>query len=724
MSKRKAAAVEEIVPSIGDTDRGVGSSDSSDSIEETVGVGDAQESRNEGLTSSSISKPKRGKKSIVWTVFTELQRKEGEVKRAKCNYCSVTYQVEGGKHGTSNMRRHMKTCKNRPGQEGPMDDYTISYVGGNEGNVHNEMKLQKYDANLIRQKLVEWIVCDEMSFRVVESAKFKDLMRTCEPRFQVPSRITIARDVFKLYCAEKDKLKAAFKGNVGRVSITTDTWTSSNNVNYMCVTAHFLDRSWEMHKRIISFRVIEDHRGESIGKQLEQVFKDWGLEKIMCITLDNARGNDVAVDWIKKYGTNHVLGGEHIHVRCFAHVLNILVKYGLQKSDPSIERIRTAVKYVRSSPKRHKKILECVEAVGILCSQGLRCDVPTRWNSTYLMLEAAEKYEKAFDRLFDDDAGYRRAFESSTVLSSPGFDDWEKARKLIPFLKPFFTATSLLSGTSYVTINQYFGQFCKIRNLLRNANQNPESLVNDIATEMMVKYDEYFGNLNKVNLFVYVSLVLDPRSKLEVVKKGLMQAFTDDGVAQDLYGKTEALLRKMFEEYSIALGAPLVTSTSRGNAPRSSSEEADFLGLFDIVCEGSDDPNSGAESELDMYLVEARQKPIVDWDVLTWWKVNDARYPILASMARDLFGIPASSVASESAFSTGGRVITDRRNSLRPTTVEALLCTQSWLNNVSTIDNEEVIVDDDTAEMIEAAAIEGTVLIFHFLLTTFELIQC
>ena len=62
----------------------------------------------------------------------------------------------------------------------------------------------------------------------------------------------------------------------------------------------------------------------------------------MCINLDNARGNDV-VDWIKKYGTNHVLGGEHIHVRCFAHVSNILVKYGLQKSNPSIERIRIAV---------------------------------------------------------------------------------------------------------------------------------------------------------------------------------------------------------------------------------------------------------------------------------------------------------------------------------------------------------------------------------------------
>jgi hypothetical protein len=47
-------------------------------------------------------------------------------------------------------------------------------------------------------------------------------------------------------------------------------------------------------------------------------------------------------------------------------------------------------------------------------------------------------------------------------------------------------------------------------------------------------------------------------------------------------------------------------------------------------------------------------------------------------IARDLLAIPASSVASESAFSTSKKIINDFRSSLLPEIVEALICTQDW----------------------------------------------
>ena len=67
-------------------------------------------------------------------------------------------------------------------------------------------------------------------------------------------------------------------------------------------------------------------------------------------------------------------------------------------------------------------------------------------------------------------------------------------------------------------------------------------------------------------------------------------------------------------------------------------------------------------------------------EILSLWKASQFRFLKLASMARDVLSIPISTVASESTFSVGGRVIDQFRSSLRLNTVEALVCTRDWLD--------------------------------------------
>ena len=59
--------------------------------------------------------------------------------------------------------------------------------------------------------------------------------------------------------------------------------------------------------------------------------------------------------------------------------------------------------------------------------------------------------------------------------------------------------------------------------------------------------------------------------------------------------------------------------------------------------------------------------------------MNQSKYPILSTIAHDIFAIPSSTVTSESAFSLGGRIVDPFRASLTPRMVEALVCTSDWL---------------------------------------------
>ena len=90
------------------------------------------------------------------------------------------------------------------------------------------------------------------------------------------------------------------------------------------------------------------------------------------------------------------------------------------------------------------------------------------------------------------------------------------------------------------------------------------------------------------------------------------------------------------------------------------------------------------KTKVDQYLSEASELPCaLGFDILGWWRVNSTKYKILFHVALDVMAVPVSSVASESALNTGGRVLDSFRSSLSPLTVETLICCQNWLRSTS-----------------------------------------
>jgi len=77
---------------------------------------------------------------------------------------------------------------------------------------------------------------------------------------------------------------------------------------------------------------------------------EWGcIDHIFTITIDNGSSNDGPINYIKdlnKSWEGTMLRHEFIHMRCCAHIVNMIVKSGLEVTNDSIDKIRIAVMFV------------------------------------------------------------------------------------------------------------------------------------------------------------------------------------------------------------------------------------------------------------------------------------------------------------------------------------------------------------------------------------------
>lgn len=86
--------------------------------------------------------------------------------------------------------------------------------------------------------------------------------------------------------------------------------------------------------------------------------------------MDNAYSNDKSIRYLATMlrGPHSFLDFKYLHLRCCAHIINLVVKDGLEEHFDSIKKIQNAIKYVRSLGARSATFKECVEKVKIKCT--------------------------------------------------------------------------------------------------------------------------------------------------------------------------------------------------------------------------------------------------------------------------------------------------------------------------------------------------------------------
>ena len=170
-----------------------------------------------------------------------------------------------------------------------------------------------------------------------------------KPEFQKVSRKIASVDCLTVYEAEKGHLKTLLEG-VNKISLTTHMWKSSHQVvEYMIIAGHFIDAVWKLQKRVLSFvKVRPPRRGIDVAIAIFICLKAWGL-KIRFFLYDSCLKN--LKDNLSS-SSKLFLDGALFHVRCCAHILNLLVQDGLSQIKESISNVRESVKYINHDDAR------------------------------------------------------------------------------------------------------------------------------------------------------------------------------------------------------------------------------------------------------------------------------------------------------------------------------------------------------------------------------------
>jgi hypothetical protein len=252
----------------------------------------------------------------------------------KCKSCNNVYNL---KISSNILKRHHK----------------------NNHEIRHSRKISdffKSDTKDFRKILIKFIVNGGHPFNIVEEPDFKILLQCLSPKIEIPSRMTVQRDILKDFNDFKLKMISKFNENCFQIAITTDIWTSIANRPYVSITAHFIDNKRILQRVLLDFSHIpHPHTGEEIKNILLDTFENYKIQdKIISITTDNAANNKKGVKLLNTYLENYLKVDKVCHFPCFGHVLNLSINDGIKDISNILSNLRLIGSAIKNSSKKLK----------------------------------------------------------------------------------------------------------------------------------------------------------------------------------------------------------------------------------------------------------------------------------------------------------------------------------------------------------------------------------
>lgn len=445
---------------------------------------------------------------------------------------------------------------------------------------------------------------------IVENEDFKYFLKLGIPNYTMPSLDTLNDKLIpSLYRNAKDIVIE----NVSKapyVSLTTDVWTTSTGRHFIGITCLIINDSFQLESYALTCREADDsHTAENVKTLLEEVIAEFKINKskIVAITTDIAPHIVSAVSML-----------QIDHVPCFAHCVNFFVTKLLEHSTlkPLIDKFKGIYNMFAHSDAAKHALSEIQTEKG-LPVESMPSANPTRWWSVLNQMHFITTHNEALGSFFGEHNNISLTIDPAELRI---------VNQLVILLDRLRLISETMSSETDVTASA----------ILRSSE-----LIREAISERTLEFtDPTYGELCSLR-----TCMRELSASFDTIFKNatLSTSLIDMASFVDLRLKSESNIQNHELENLIRLSAKDIRVESTPSTTSYTSILSFLFGSREQETElHSHDP---VEEELGRYRCEPRVSYAID--ILHWWKLRRAMYPILSEIARKYLTVSATCVATE-----------------------------------------------------------------------------
>ncbi|XP_041820404.1 zinc finger BED domain-containing protein 4 [Chelmon rostratus] len=611
----------------------------------------------DAVSTKETESPVREKKPQTLPVFSKKTSKlwnhfsisPADPTKVVCLHCSRT--ISRGKKttnlGTSCLFRHMQRfhghvleSNNTISGDVPSAEIHVKQELMDTSVYETEQNREKFDehhpvAKKITKLIAEMLALDLQPSAMVENAGLNRLLEYLQPQYSLPpSSYFTSTAIPDMYERVKDVVLTHLKeAEGGVVHFTTSIWVSSQTREYLTLSAHWATyessvrpQGQDFHcSALLSVSQIDcDHDMHDIPKQLEYLWDSWitssGLKKGFTVTDNNTIRNT-----LEDHG--------HVTMQCFGHTIDLIVSEAI-KSQRMVQNLlsiaRKICERVHRSAKAKEKLAELQRAHQLPENQLIQ-DVPSKWRTSFFMLERLVEQKKAIDEM-SIECNFREMISC---------DQWEVMLSVCNALKPFEVAYREMSNRTAT-----LGQVIPLIHILNRKI--------DLLFDETVGIDNMLKSLKEAMVSRMSATLHDPRYTWATMldpryKTSLFTEEEAEQCKQDLIRELD-----LSSSTSVAVKPPLPNGCSEApvSSNTSNSNKDNLWSLMADIRQKIKHEEKPKSSEL--AVLEYLEEDILDQscDPLDYWNLKKFLWPNLAKVAARYVGCPPSIVPAETLFST------------------------------------------------------------------------